>query len=214
MLSELFFSTYFLGKISSRKKVRSDDKPPIKTKMDGKGTALRDGRARAHATLDRVLFLCDPNRFPTTEASTQNFTCRRNSPVWKTYFCFFLQKKNCVCSLYTETDFIIQFSYMNGPLLLYVHSCLWCLITQFSYMYIAYFGQTHAAGLCPSYEIILSHFFAPCLVLFPKPQSSYMREKACGVHLSESERHSVHTMMSSSTHFPERDMSLWLIATK
>lgn len=118
--------------------MRSDGKTPIKTKMDGKGTALRDGRARAHATLDRSLFLCDRNMFPTTEASTQNFTCRRNSPFWKTYFCFFLQKKNCVCSLYTATDFIIQFSYMNVPLLLYFYSCLWCLITQFSYMYIAY----------------------------------------------------------------------------
>lgn len=137
--------------------------------MDGKGTALRDGRARAHATLDRALFLCDPNMFPTTEASTQNFTCRRNSPVWKTYFCFFLQKKNCVCSLYTATDFIIQFSYMNGLLLLYFHSCLQCLITQFSYMYIAYFGQTHATGLCPFYKIILFHFLFLVLFCFLNP---------------------------------------------
>lgn len=65
-------------------KMRRDGKPAIKTKVDGKGTALRDGRARAHATLDAALFLCGPNMFPTTEPSTQNFTCGRNAPVWKT----------------------------------------------------------------------------------------------------------------------------------
>lgn len=150
-------------------KMRSDSKPPIKTKVDGKGTALRDGRARAHATLDRVLFLCGPNMFPKTEPSTQNFTCGKNSPVWKTYFCFFKKKKRKENYMFTvhsdwlyysifihKWSFIIVLSFMfmvpYYSLFIHVYSLLWSDLCS----WLVSFLQNHPL---PSFSSL------PCFVL-------------------------------------------------
>lgn len=77
--------------------------------MDDKDTALRDGRARAHATLDRALFLCDPNMFPQLKLLPKTLPVEGTHQSGKLTFASFYKKR--IVYVHCTQRLILLFSF-------------------------------------------------------------------------------------------------------
>lgn len=119
--------------------MRSDGKPPIKTKMDGKGTAPRDGRARAHATLASP-FPVWPKHVPHNWSFYPKFYLSKELTILENLLLLLFTKEElCMFTVHSywlyysifihEWSFIIVLSFMfmvpYYSIFIHVYSLLW-----------------------------------------------------------------------------------------
>lgn len=154
MLSGFFFSAYFLAKISPRKRwgvMANLQKEQIRCPRHSSQMCRR--KSTGHP--GQGPFPVPPRHFPHNWGVYPKLYLwvggGQNSPVWKTYFCFFLNFFKLYMFTVHNDGFII-------PL---------------SYMYVVHFDHAHAAGFCPSsFEITSLPFFPPDFFFFLKPRFS------------------------------------------